>query len=180
MEKDAFVHQVGEGGTKEQYGFLKLVLESLPHPFYVIDASDYKIKLANTAAQFGPLTENSTCYSLTHKRDKPCGSAEHPCPVEEIKKTQKPVKVEHIHFDSDGNPRNVDVYAFPILDSKGNVSEIIQYSLDITKRKQMEQALWKSLEQYRQVVETMNEGFSMVVENEQRIYANERLCKMLC
>jgi PAS domain S-box-containing protein len=179
LEKEDLGQKAGEDRTGSPNGFLNLVLESLPHPFYVIDVSNYRITVANSAAQFGPLSEDSTCYSLTHKRDEPCGSAAHPCPVEEIKKTKKPLTLEHVHFDRDGNPRDVQIYAYPILDTAGNVSQIIEYSLDITERKQMQKALWNSLEQYRQVLETMNEGFSMVDANQNRIYANKRLCEML-
>jgi PAS domain S-box-containing protein len=115
---------------------LDQVLESLPYPFYVIGVSDYRIKAANPAAQFGPLSSASTCYALTHNTDKPCGSAAHPCPIEEIRKTRRPVTVEHVHCDKDGNPRNVEVHAFPVFDNEGNVSQIIEYVLDITERKQ--------------------------------------------
>ena len=58
-----------------------------------------------------------------HKSDTPCNSVEHPCPIEIIKKTKKPVTLEHIHYDKDGSPKNIEVHAHPILDSNGNVSQ---------------------------------------------------------
>ncbi|UCF16453.1 MAG: hypothetical protein JSW59_03150, partial [Phycisphaerales bacterium] len=36
--------------------FLETVLESLTHPFYVVDAEDYTIQMANSAARLGDLT----------------------------------------------------------------------------------------------------------------------------
>lgn len=126
-----------ENQIKQQNEFLVNVLKRLTHPFYVVDANDYMIKIANPAATLGELSDKSTCYALTHRSDKPCGTARHPCPLEEIKKTKKSVTVEHIHYDKDGNARNVEVHAFPIFDSKGNVSQIIEYSIDITERKKM-------------------------------------------
>lgn len=74
-----------------------LIWDSLPNPFYVIDASDYTIKVANSAANFGHLQKDSNCYALTHKTARPCGSAEHPCPLEKIRETKRPVRVEHLH-----------------------------------------------------------------------------------
>jgi hypothetical protein len=65
------------------------------------------------------VTGLSTCYALTHRRDTPCDSAEHPCPLEIIKRTRKPCVVEHIHFDKAGRPRNVEVHAYPVFDDKG-------------------------------------------------------------
>ncbi len=121
--------------------FLNIVLESIPNPFYVIDISNYTIKLANSAAQFGQLSRDMKCYSLTHRRDKPCCSAEHPCPIEEIKKTKVPMTVEHLHYDKEGNSQNVEVHAFPIIDKNGNVSHIIESVIDITARKKIQETL---------------------------------------
>ena len=130
-----------KGQIDQHAAFLDLILESIPNPFYVIDVSDYTIKLANSAAQFGQLSKDATCYALTHKSDRPCRSAEHPCPLEEIKKTKLPMTVEHLHYDKDGNARNVQVHAFPIFDKHGNVSQIIESVLDITASKTAEEAL---------------------------------------
>ena len=129
---------------KQQFignAFLRGVLDSLPYPFYVIDASDYTIKVANSAAGFEQLSKTSTCYALTHDTDRPCCSEAHPCPLEIIKETKKPVTVEHLHIDKDGNPIDVEVHAFPIFDQDGKVSHILEYVLDITRRKQAEEAL---------------------------------------
>ncbi len=130
-----------EKQVRQQNEFLNTVLESLTHPFYVIDANDYTIKIANSALYPGKLPEKTTCYLLTHKQDKPCNGSDDPCPLEEIKKTKRPVVIEHVHYDKDGNTRNVEVHAYPILDDEGNVSEIIEYTLDITERKQAEAEL---------------------------------------
>jgi len=85
-----------------QNEFLTHVIESLPHPFYVVDAQDYTIKMANSAARLGELTPNTTCYNLTHRRSCPCDGAEHPCPLQVVKNTREPFVVEHLHYDSEG------------------------------------------------------------------------------
>jgi len=130
-----------EEKIRQQNEFLNNVLESLTYPFYVIDAKDYTIKLANSAGGLGSLSKNSTYYALTHERSKPCGASEHPCPLEEVKKTKKPIVVEHIHYDEDGNVRNVEVHAYPISDSEGNVAQIIEYYVDISASKRAKEAL---------------------------------------
>lgn len=126
---------------RQRNEFLNNVIESLPHPFYVLDASNYRIKMANSAAGAGELTEQTTCYALTHHRKTPCDGVEHACPLQIVKKTKQPVILEHIHYDKEGNPRNVEVHAYPIFDESGNVAQMIEYSLDISERKKMEEEL---------------------------------------
>ncbi len=130
-----------EERVQEQNEFLNHVLESLTHPFYVLDANDYTIKMANSAAIKGDLPPGITCYALTHHRDSPCADAEHGCPLQVVKETKKPVTLEHIHFDREGNPRYVEVHGYPIFDREGKVVQMLEYSLDITERKKMEQEL---------------------------------------
>ncbi len=122
-----------------QLNFLNLILNSLPHPFYVIEVDSYRILAANTAAGPGSLLPDTTCHALTHDSPEPCGSAEHPCPLEEIKRTKQPVIVEHIHIDAQGKKYAAEVHAFPVLDKQGNVIQIIEYSVNIARRKRAEE-----------------------------------------
>ncbi|MDK1032003.1 MAG: diguanylate cyclase, partial [Planctomycetia bacterium] len=131
-------HHYAEAQRKQE--FLENMVESLTHPFCVIDANDYTVKLANSAILGDRPLGHQTCYALTHKGDKPC-KGEHTCPLEEVKRTKKPVTVEHVHYDRDGNALDVEVHGYPIFDSEGNVVQMIEYCLDITQRKRAEQAV---------------------------------------
>jgi len=137
---------------------LKSTIESLAHPFYVIDADDYTVKMANSATQLAAVDGKSPCYALTHNKDRPCGTAEHPCPLETIKETKQPVTTEHIHYGKDGDVRNVEVHASPIFDMEGNVIQMIEYCLDITERKQAEEALQKHREELRIIFDSVPSG----------------------
>ncbi len=132
---DITERQRAEEQLHEQNQFLNTVLESLSHPFYVVDANDYTILMANSAAGMALEQGQATCYALTHKRSTPCDSSKHPCPVAEVKRTGKPAMAEHVHYDSTGKAKDVEVHAHPILDRAGKVVQVIEYSLDITERK---------------------------------------------
>ena len=138
IEQRIKVEQTLRESRKElnkQNKFLNNVLESLTYPFYVINANDYTVLMANPAAYPEKLPEKATCYTLLYDQDKPCDE----CLLEKIKKTGEPVTVEHVHYDEDGKPKYVEVHGYPVFNSEGNLSQIIEYSFDITERKKAEQ-----------------------------------------
>ena len=73
--------------------------------------------------------------------------------------------------------RDVEVYSGPIrLHGRELLYSIIH---DITERKRAEEALQKSEERYRNLVETMNEGLAMADQDYVFTYVNETFCEML-
>lgn len=131
-------------GAGAQALLLQTVLDSLTYPFYVISTADYQIRLANQAACQMHTAGASTCHALTHKRNQPCHGPEHPCPMQIIKDTGKPVVVEHIHQDDQGRPRTVEVHGIPVRDDRGRLTAIIEYCIDVTEHKRMiEEHRWE-------------------------------------
>jgi len=126
-----------------QNEFMENVIESLTHPFYVIDVADHTIKTANSAARACGLSEGASCHALAHGRSAPCETDGLVCPIEEVKRTKRPVSLEHVHQGEDGATRTVEVHGYPIFDGDGNVVQMIEYILDITERKEMEEQLRK-------------------------------------
>ncbi|MFQ6614202.1 MAG: ATP-binding protein, partial [Fidelibacterota bacterium] len=130
-----------EAAIKNQKDFLESIIESLTYPFFVINVEDYTIALANSQGKKlspGPL---STCHQTSHHRDTPCTGREHPCPLNMVLETRQPTTVEHIHYDTHYNPRNMEVHCFPVFSKDGEIHQVIEYSIDITERKEMQDAL---------------------------------------
>jgi len=127
-----------EEEIRKQNDFLSYLLESLTHPFFVINVKDHGVVTANTAAH-STMLNGAKCYEVIHGMDKPCplGSGIR-CPIEVIKETKKHVVIEHTHTDRDGNERVHEIHGFPIFNEKGEIEQIIEYLLDITERKQLE------------------------------------------
>lgn len=129
---------------QKQKEYLQKVIDGIQSPFYVIDARNYHIRLANQAArQIGLLEERTTCYALTHHRTEPCSGKEHPCPLQHVRLERKPYATEHIHFRPDGSTYYAEVHAYPLFDETGQVVEMIEYSLDVTERKLAEAEIRK-------------------------------------
>ncbi|MFW5985490.1 MAG: MASE3 domain-containing protein [Halanaerobiaceae bacterium] len=121
--------------------FLQEVLESLSHPFYVINVDNYEIELANSAAENLNDGKYKTCYGMTHNRETPCDSTEHMCPLKEVKQTGKPVITEHLHQDKNDEDRYYEIHGYPVFDDDEKLKYMIEYSLDITQRKRSEEKI---------------------------------------
>ena len=122
-------------------GFLHSVIESLDMPFLVIDAADRTVRMANEAARACAAGQQTYCYEMTHHRASPCDGKSDPCPLQSVVATGRPCRVEHVHFDRNGQPRHVEVHGHPVFDGEGRVVQMIEYSIDITERKRAERAL---------------------------------------
>lgn len=142
LELEVEERRLGERKLRDQQDFLHTVIESLPFPFYVIDAENYRVKIANSMATRS-LKEWSgmTCHLLTHRQGQPCDGTGHSCPLQEVKTTRQAVVVEHVHCDRDGNCRNYEIHGFPICNDQGEVVQMIEVCFDITNRKKLEEKL---------------------------------------
>ena len=139
--------------------FFQQIISAVTHPFYAIDANNLKVVMANQAATdlFGDLSDPPFCYSWTHGRSTPCSGKRHPCPLEIIKETKQPLAVEHTHLNKQGQPLHFQIHAYPLFDHGGNVSMIIEYSLEITKFKKMEEERRETEQRYQEIIENAHD-----------------------
>ena len=84
------------------------------------------------------------CYAAYMGLEEPC----HFCPIQEAIKTGTATRVELVGKDG----RNYELNSSPFTDVDGEV-KVIELVRDITERKQAEEALQKSEERYRSLVE---------------------------
>jgi PAS domain S-box-containing protein len=152
----------GQQKLLQQHQFLQNILDSLPHPFYVINTQDRTVEMANSAAFAGRLHEKSTCHVLVHGHDHPCERDKDGCPLYEVMRTKGPVVVEHVHTEGDGGRLDVEVHGYPVVDQDGNVVQMIEYALDITQRKKAEQAQRESEARWRSLTETSPDHILML------------------
>jgi len=122
----------------ERRRFLENVLESLAHPFYVIDAKTHEVLMANAAARSPVAAGPVTCHRLMHGLDVPCDGDEHACPLRIVRETRGPAVTEHTHQMGGGEARIFEVRGYPVFDEAGELTQMIEYSLDITERKKVE------------------------------------------
>jgi len=166
---------------REERDFLQESISAVCHPFYAIDAKSYKIIMANTAALnlFGDLIENPFCFSWTHGRATPCSDAGHLCPLEIVKNNKKPVTVEHKHYDKKGRSLYFEIHAYPLFDAEGNVTKIIEYSLETTKFKRMKATQRESEQRYREIIENAHDIILSILPDGTLTYVNRAWFEIL-
>ncbi len=126
--------------TKTAYKFLKDIIDAIAEPIIVVD-TNYEIKLMNKAAcdSCTASDESLLCYRLFHDLDNQCNCKKQPCPIEEVKKTGKPVKVVHKHTMHDGKVFYFEIIASPLYEDDGTFNAAVESIRDITERKLVEE-----------------------------------------
>ncbi len=144
---NAMADAVAAGNTQIEHErvFLQTVIDGALDPIMVI-ADDYQVLMMNRAARrylrHGedlPLR----CHRVSHNQDQPCGGNGHPCPLDEVRRTLRPVTMVHEHVLADGSRRLFELEATPLLDERGTFKGIIETSRDITDRVRAEERLRK-------------------------------------
>lgn len=136
--RDITAQKEAEKKIRTQNAFLTNVIESLAHPFMVIDARDFKVTIANKAARDNWEDEGRTCHFLNHGRLSPCKHDNEACPIEEVVATGRSVHMEHLHSCGNSQRNKHEVHAFPLTDAQGKVKQVILYCIDITEKKRLE------------------------------------------
>jgi diguanylate cyclase (GGDEF)-like protein/PAS domain S-box-containing protein len=150
-----------EQKMQQQKELLESTIESLAHPFYVVDISDYTVTMANSATTHDYSLGCTTCHELIHQQDVPCDKAGYICPITTVRETKNPLTVEHVYYDKNGNVRNIEIHAHPIFNDEGEVVQMIEYVLDITERKHAEANIRTTSQRLQTIIEMVGEGITL-------------------
>jgi len=167
---------VSREAFQKQSKFLKSVIEAIPFPFYIVNASDYSLEEANKAAMDIGARIGETCHWATHKSDHPCNDENHKCPLTEIKETGMSSIIEHRHVAADGVEKQYEVHGYPIFDENGDLIRMIEFSLDISKRQETE----KNLKLFKAIIDQSNDAMFVVDPGTSKfIEVNKAACDSL-
>jgi len=160
LEREIAERMEAEKESRAKSEFLDSIINSINHGLVVIDIEDYSVKLANLAASGGRLIGDVCCYKLLHDSDTPCG--DEVCPVHVVKKTREPAVVQHDHVNPEGSVTYVEIHAYPVFDDNGKLIQVIENIMDITSRKEAEQATLDAKEMAETTSRLMSEFLDMV------------------
>jgi PAS domain S-box-containing protein len=94
--------------------------------------------------------------------------------IEEIRHGKKIQHYRTLRLRKDGTTIYVSITLSPVFDSYGKLIAISFISRDITERKKIEEKLLESEEKYRNIVETANEGISIIDAEERITFVNKK------
>lgn len=134
--------------TRQSEKFIRNILDTVDEGFLVIDR-DFRILNANKAycSQVGEPCDSvigRPCYEISHKTSRPCYEEGKECAVWNVFETGEPHVVSHKHRDNKDSILYVETKAFPIKDSAGAVTSVIQTINNITERHLLEEERLKT------------------------------------
>jgi PAS domain S-box-containing protein len=141
---------------------------------------DYNIVMVNDATgklmqKDADLCIGKKCYREFEKRNTVCPH----CPGKRTMATGRSQEVETKGVRDDGTTFDVHMRTFPKYGPNDTIEGFIEIVEDITERKRAQQALKKSEENYRRIVETAYEGIWIIDADENTVFVNRRMAEML-
>ena len=169
-----------EDALEQGERFLSDVFDSIQDGVHVGDTNFNVIRVNRTMERWYPHAMplvGKKCYEAYQGRSEPCEV----CPVQETFETGRQARRVVKYTGPEGKHIGwLDLYSFPVIDSQsGTLKGVIEYVRDITDRRRAEDALRRSEERYRGIVETANEGIWGIDEHGNTTFANRQMARML-
>ncbi|MFZ2197447.1 MAG: PAS domain S-box protein [Thermodesulfovibrionales bacterium] len=146
--RDITERKKAEEKIRQSEAFIRNILDTVDEGFIVIDR-DFHIITANRAycSQVGESCDSVIgrhCYEISHKTSRPCHEEGEECAVLHVFETGEPHIALHKHPDSKGSILYVETKAFPIKDSTGAVTSVIETVNNITEKHLLEEEQLKT------------------------------------
>ncbi len=145
---DISARKEAEEKLRQSEEFIRSILDTVDEGFIVIDR-DFYILTANKAycMQVGEPCDKVIgrhCYEVSHKMPGPCYDEGEECAVRQVFATGEPHAALHKHPDAKGSILYVETKAFPIKDSTGAVTSVIETVNNITEKHLLEEEQLKT------------------------------------
>ena len=136
-----------EDALKKSEAFVKNILESVDEGFIVVDR-DFRVISANDAylrmvGKSEAEVIGNKCHELAHERPEICFTMDEDCPVRKTFNTGKSYITNHVHVPK-GESIYTEIKSYPIRNSEGEITSVIETITDITEKRKLEEELVKT------------------------------------
>lgn len=127
---------------------MRCILDSVDEGFIVIDR-DYRILSANKAfCNFSDRQEDQIigrlCHEILNHSARPCFASGQECPVKRTFETGTGHTAFHTHEDASGTQYHVELKAYPMVDTSGTITSVIETINDVTEKRKLQEQLIQS------------------------------------
>jgi PAS domain S-box-containing protein len=137
LKSEISIRKNTEAELKQSQQFLESVFDAIQDGISVLDSNLNVIQVNRIMHEWYPQLIGSIggkCYKVYHGRSEACEI----CPSIRALKSKK-IEMDEINFTSnDGMKGTLELYSFPIKDSFGDATGVVEYVRDITNRKRIE------------------------------------------
>jgi len=150
---------------------LRKIFETIPDQLHIIDRN-FRILHSNWHGPFSSTpeekrTQNPYCYKVYYGLDNPCDH----CHTSEVFATGKPAILEKF-IQKLGH---VEIRSFPIFDSAGNVTMVLEHIRDIGQRRFTDEALRESGQKLSATIQNLPLPMFVVNKEQEILYWNKAL-----
>ena len=121
---------------------LQDILDGVEDSIVVVD-SEHRVRFANSAARSEAALEapiGEVCYKVFQNRDRPCGPPLWDCPLSRVLESGVTTTVIHPTRMA-GTDTYLKITAYPLRDSDGNVTAVVELRKDVTVERELESQL---------------------------------------
>ncbi len=134
--------------------FLNNIYDSIIDPFVILDRNFKIIRANNAYASLKNRTVeeliNKTCYRVLEGRDSVCDG----CVIEKTLKLGRTCVKEKRVIRPDGTQAWLELYTYPLYDQDNQITHVIEYTRDITDKKNAEEQRQRMIEELERISRT--------------------------
>jgi len=181
LQQEIAERKLAQEALKAQREFLQTVLDTNPSKIFVKDREGRYVLANQACADFhGMAVEDLLGLTDAQLNLNQPDLEQFIAHDREVLSTLQPIFLpDKACSTSTGELRWYQVIKKPLFSSDGQACQILGVCTDITERKLVEEALRESEQQYRLLIEGINEGVASSDENGLLSYVNDKFSKML-